>query len=172
MNHCVPSAWRAGRPSIVSVFLLLLSLLPAKAAAAASLTVKVGQVNPVSAVQQATCVYKEKCSLQLPINQGQADAQTLSIKIQYIPTKMIFQFEGKDGFFYSADEGIKDGVYNVFWPQNTPDDSTTATYHVTLFGPTVLHPESALMLRMTDETARQAVHTPIATLEITATSNP
>jgi hypothetical protein len=144
----------------------------AHSAFAESLTVKVAQVNPASGTQQVTCTYRQKCSLQLPINKGQADAQTLDVRIQYLPSKMIFQFEGKDGFFYAADQDVKDGVYSVFWPQNTPDDKPSATYHVTLFGPAVLHPETSLMLRMADEAARQAEHAPIATLEITATSVP
>lgn len=142
----------------------------AQSALADSLNVKIRQINPDSATEQVTCAYQQKCSLQLAINHDRATAQKLSVNIQYVPSMMIFQFEGKDGFFYSADQDIKDGVYNVFWPQMTPEG--TSTYRVTLFLPAVSHPEKAPLLSMADEAARQAVHTPIATLEITATSGP
>jgi hypothetical protein len=169
MKSIKSAARRRGCKTIFLLFSLsvLLMCVNSEAAFSASLTVAIRQINPDSAPQKITCVYHQKCAIQLKINGGQT---TLDVNIQYIPSKMIFQFQSSEGYFYTAPKGSQKGWYSVFWAQNTPADSSTSG--ITLFRPTVSHPETARLLSIEQETAHNVVHTRVADLEIAAKSVP
>ena len=76
----------------------------ASAASAASLNVKVRQVNPDGAVQQVTCTDKEfKCLLPIDIQTG-ATKETLTVHVLDVPGNVLFEFETPKGYLYAGEK--------------------------------------------------------------------
>jgi hypothetical protein len=146
----------------------LLVSLHSEAAFAASLNVKIRQLNPDGTVQQVTCTPTAKCLLPIDIQTKQGKKVTLTVHILFVPGgNALFKFETPDGYFYAGDKNPADkqnAIYEANWHGAAvkPAPSTT---DVTLFLPLTLHAEVG-------PTLRTSVEQPAADLEITTEQLP
>lgn len=124
---------------LLSAFLFCFATVHGGAASAASLNVKVRQVNPDSAIQQVTCTDKEfKCLLPLDIQTG-ATKETLTVHVLFVPGNALFEFESPKGYLYAGDRPQADKdypVYETIW-HKAPVRNKPSTHDVTLFLPLV-----------------------------------
>jgi len=168
-----PAARRRGRYNgffLLPAFFLLMSL-HSEAAFSASLTVKVRQTNPDSAVQQVTCAEKQKCELPLDIQTG-STKQTLKASVQFAMPRMMIRFQTPKGPLF-VDETNPDNkhFYEAFLPR-TLNEGKASTEKVTLYslsGPT---PIMVMMVDADREAGLKITHTAVATLEITTQTAP
>lgn len=150
-------------------FLLLPFLLcyvtgHANAASTASLNVKIRQLNPDSAIQQAICADGKQCQLTLPLVTAQGKKTDLTVSAFFVPNTMLLRFQTPDGYFYTRDKTVTDqhqDYETTLHKKVTPEKS--ATYDVTLYLPMASTPAP----RTTDK-----VQSPAAELEITAGGRP
>jgi|SRR6185437_2467384 len=146
-------------------FLFCFVMAHGSAASAASLNVKIRQVNPDSAIQQVTCAPNTKCLLPIDIKTG-ATKQTLTVHVLYVPGNVLFEFETPKGYLYAGDKNPADAehaAYETIWTRGKAQ-STASISPVTLFLPPVPHAEVAPML--------SAVQQSVADLEITTVQAP
>ena len=161
-----PHRLRRERPHVNHIaaftFLLsLLTLLPAKAAFAASVTVSVQQSNSGSPAQTVTCALNAKCVLPFKLNAGQADAQSINIQIAYVLHIAAFQVQDPNGYFYISGSGNKSGIYTAAWAEPVRDNTTT-TYQGALIPPK----------RLKELPILHTTQAPIAILDVTVTQVP
>ena len=166
MSWSKPAARGRGRNTgflLLSGLFFLLVSLHSEAAFSASLTVKIRQVNPDSAIQEVNCAERAKCVLPIDIQTG-TTKQTLTVHVHFVP--VLFEFETPKGFLYAGDKSPADkqnAVYQTIWTKGKAQSKSTIS-PVTLFLPLVPHAEVAPML--------SAVQQPVADLEITTVQAP
>jgi hypothetical protein len=153
-------------------FLFAFASIHSGAASAASLTVKIRQLDPAGNVQQVTCAPNAKCLLPVDIQTKQGKKETLTLHVLFIPGGAMFEFQTPDGYLYAWDKKPgKDALYETLWhiaaAANNP-----ATYDVTLFLPAVPVAPEARILHVAQETAQKVSHAPVADLEITVEAAP
>ena len=164
INWTARNRVRISRLLLLSI-LLLIALHSQSAFFSASLTVKIRQVNPDSAIQQVTCTNNTKCLLPIDIQTG-ATKQTLIVHVLFVPGNVLFEFETPKGYLYAGDKTPADkqhAVYETIWTRGKAQSKTTIS-PVTLFLPLVPHAEVAPML--------SAGQQPVADLEITTEQAP
>ena len=143
------------------------------AASAASLNVKIRQLNPAGEVQQITCAPDTKCLLPIAIQTKQGKKETLTALILFGPGNVLFQFQTPNGYLYAWDKksGGKDAVYETLW-HNTAPSNKASTNNVTLFLPAVPRAAEAPILNIAREAALKAMHPAVADLEIIVEAAP
>jgi len=151
-------------------FLFCFATAHSSAASAASLNVKIRQVNPDSAVQQATCAEKQKCLLPIDIQSG-ATKETLTVNLNLIRGTVLAKFKTPKGYLYAGDKFSGDRVYKTIW-QRVLAPGKASTEVVTLYLPAMPRPFEAPMLDAAHETALKIAHQVVATLEITTQPAP
>jgi hypothetical protein len=132
---------------LLLTFLLCAVTAHGSPASAASLNVKIRQLNPNGTVQQVTCVPKTKCLLPIDIQTG-STKESVTVHVLYVPGNVLFEFETPKGFFYAGDTTPADKqnvVYEPRWHGVKPQTTPTTT-NVTLFLPLVPHVEVAPIL--------------------------
>jgi hypothetical protein len=152
---------------------LLFSVLAAhgSVASAATLNVKIRQLNPDGADQQVTCAEKQKCELPIDIQTG-STKQSLTVSILFATPRMLIRFQTPKANLY-AGETTPDNkhFYDAFWPR-TLSQGKTSTENVTLYslaGPT---PIIAPILDADREAGLKITHSAVATLEVTTQTVP
>ena len=146
--------------------LLSFAVIHSNAASAASLSVKIRQVNPDSAPQQVTCTRDTKCVLPLKIKTNQSQTVDVNVRIEFVPGNALLEFQTGKGFLYAGDKNPPNkqhGTYEVIWHSAVAKDKASVS-GVTLFLPAVPHAEVAPILQV----PQQAV----ADLEITLEAAP
>ncbi|MGC2223364.1 MAG: hypothetical protein WA624_13890 [Methylocella sp.] len=144
---------------------MIISASHAEAAGAASLNVKIRQLNPDGQAQQVTCGVNAKCPLSLDIQTG-STKETLTVDISFVPGNVLFTFETPKGFLYGGEKTPADpphAIYETVWHRGVVE-GTPSTSNVTLFGPPVPKAFSAPML--------STVPQPVADLEVTLVQAP
>jgi hypothetical protein len=147
-------------------FLFCFASAHSSAASAASLTVKIRQVNPDGAVQQATCADHKKCLLPVAIQTSSAQKETLSVSIEFVPGNVLLEFQSPKGYLYTGSKTPADknhGFYEIIWHKAVAPNKPV-TSDITLFLPAVPHAEVAPMLNVAQQ--------PVADLEITTEATP
>lgn len=146
-------------------FLLWSVMVHGSAASAASLNVKIRQVNPDSEIQQVTCTDNTKCVLPIDIQTG-ATKETLTVHVMFVPGNVLFKFETPKGYLYAGEKNPADAehaAYETIWTRGKAQSATTIS-PVTLFLPLVAEAMMAPIL--------SAVQQPVADLEITTEQQP
>lgn len=171
MHSFKPAARRGGRYAgflLFSAFFLLVSL-HSGAAFSASLAVKIRQINPTGAVQQVTCVEKQKCILSLKISTKQGQQEDLNVTISSAGASVIASFQTPKGYLYSRNQTAtdKNSLYETFW-HSVVGINKPALYDITLFLPEVPQSKLGLMLSVAREAANGVVHAPVADIEFSA----
>ena len=153
-------------------FLLCVVTAHGSAASAASLTVKIRQLNAAGEVQQVTCAEKTKCVLPIDVQTKQGKKETLTALILFAPGVALFQFQTPDGFLYAWDKKAdNDAVYETIWHEAAPAGKPS-TGDVTLFLPAVPIAVEAPILNVAREAALKATHPAVADLEIAVEAAP
>jgi hypothetical protein len=152
---------------------LVLASLQSQTAFAASLTVKIRQVNPAGDVQQVTCASKTKCVLPIDIQTKQGKKETLTALILFAPGAALFQFQTPDGFLYAWDKkpGDENAVYETVWHEAVPAKNPL-TANITLFLPALPRAVGAPILNVAHEAEQKVAHQPVADLEMTVAAAP
>ena len=135
------------------------------AAHAASLNVKIRQVNPDGATQQIICTDNTKCVLPLDIQTG-ATKETLTVHVLFVPGNVLFEFETPKGYLYAGEKtpaDPQDVRYETIWTRGKAQSAKSIT-PVTLFLPLVQQAAVAPIL--------STVQRPVADLEITTEAAP
>jgi len=146
-------------------FLFCVVTAHGSAASAASLNVKIRQLNPDSGIQQVTCTDNTKCLLPLDIQTG-ATKETLTVHVMFVPGNVLFEFETPKGYLYAGDKNPSDpqyAAYETIWTRGKAQSATSVS-PVTLFLPLVQQAAVAPIL--------SAVQQPVADLEITTEATP
>lgn len=140
-----------------------LVILQASSAFAASLNVKVRQLNPAGASHAVLCVPNTKCLLPLDIRTASGKSETVTAEFSYsskVPT-LLAEFRTKQGYFYTGEKNPADrktAFSETIW-RGFYDKSKAQTFNTTLFLPAVPNPVTAMILR--------TAQNPVADLEIT-----
>jgi hypothetical protein len=138
--------WRLFGPLSLP-FLLCLVAVHGSAAFAASLNVKIRQVNPNGEIQQVTCSEKKKCVLPIDIQTGQAK-ETLTVGIGFVRGNVLLKFQTPKGYLYAGDKNPADkqnAMYETVWHEGVTAGKPS-TSNVTLFLPLVPEPVTASIL--------------------------
>src|SRR5579883_2734497 len=155
---------------LLSISLLSVALF-SESAFAASLTVKIRQVNPHGAAQQATCAENTKCPVEVNIHTG-GKKEALTVNIHFVKDTLLAEFQTPTGFLYAVST-LSDNTafYETIWHRLLADDKPS-TEDVTLYLPEVRSAPAAPILNVAQEAAAKASHQPVATLEITIQRGP
>lgn len=156
---------------LLLAFLFCFATVHSGAASAASLNVKIRQINPDGAVQQITCAEKKKCELPLDVQSG-STKQTLKVNVMFAVPRMLIRFQTPQGNLWAGDANSDNHrFYETFWPR-TLSEGKTSTENVTLYslaGPT---PIMVTMVDADREAGLKITHTAVATVEITTQTAP
>ena len=154
------------------LWLVCLSVILCSGSAfAASLTVKIRQINPNGAVQQVTCAENTRCPVPVTI-QTAGKTDTVTVNITFVKETLLAEFQTAKGFLYSANNLTdKNALYETIWHSALPKDKAS-TADVTLYLPAVRLAPSAPMLGVAKEAAAKVSHQAVATLEITVQRGP
>jgi hypothetical protein len=134
-------------------------------ASAASLNVKIRQLNPAGEAHQVTCVERKKCVLPIDIQTG-TTKETLTVDISFVPGNVLFKFQTPKGYLYAGAKNPADkehAIYETIWTGGKAR-STPSISEVSLFLPVVPN----AMLAPISNTVQQ----PVADLEITTEETP
>ncbi len=152
--------------------LLVISAFHCDAASAASLMVKIRQINPDGQAQQVTCAYKQNCVLTVAIRSAQGQNETLTVTAHLNTTAVLAKFQTDKGYLYVINEWVdKTTGYETRWHRALAQGNTS-TDDVTLYLPAVPHALSAPILDAAHEAELNIAHPAVATLEITTQSMP
>jgi len=152
-------------------FLFCLATTQGNAASAASLNVKIRQLNPTSEVQQVTCTQKTKCLLPIDIQTG-ATKETLTVNILFAAPTVLIKFQTPKGFLYAGTTTPDNkSHYETLLPR-TLTQGKTSTEDVTLYSPPVPNPFITPILDAAHEAELKIAHSAVATLEITTQPAP
>lgn len=146
-------------------FLFCFATAHISVASAASLNVKIRQLDPAGAVQQVTCAPNKKCVLPIDIQTG-ATKETLTVHVFFVPGNVLVEFQTPEGFLYAGDKNPADkqhSPYETIW-HNASARNKPTTYHITLFTPFAPRAEGAPIIN--------AVKQSVADLEITMEEAP
>lgn len=136
------------------------------AASAASLNVKVKQLNPTSEAQQVTCVLDAKCLLPIDIQTG-STKETLTVEASFMAGGVQFKFQTPKGYLYAGLTPQADPqypLYETIWHTAAGEAGTPSTTDITLFLPVVAFPVIAQ--------ATTSVEQSVAEIEITTEQQP
>jgi hypothetical protein len=151
--------------------LLILSAFHCEAASAASLMVKVQQLNPAGGLQSVTCTENTKCLLPIAITTAQGKQDTLTVAILFAPTSILLSFQTSKGYLYAVTKGETDAYYRTLWStsfgQAPPSVEKPSVDDVALVLPAVPNAFLAPMLDVASESAKNIKHDAVADLNIT-----
>ena len=155
---------RRRNSGLLLLSLALLCAFHSKPANAASLIVKMRQLNPDGQLQQVTCSVKQKCVLPIDIQTGQTK-ETLTVGILFVPNGVAMRFQTPEGFLFTGEREPTDkySVYEGDWHDAlaTGNSKTSVT---TLFIPLRQYPKVGLL--------RGDMKQPVTDLEITTEQLP
>lgn len=143
-----------------------LAVIHAQSAIAASLNVKIRQLNPAGETHAITCIQKKRCELPFTIKTAQAKNETLTVHVDFSEPTVLFEFRTPDGYLYAGDRNPVDkqnAIYQAIW-HRLFDKDKASTFNVTLFLPAVPNSITAMILNSVQE--------PVADLEITVEATP
>ena len=152
-------------------FLFCFVMAHGSAASAASLNVKIRQLNPAGEVQQATCAVGTPCLVPVDIQTNQKKKETVNARIEFVPGNVLSEFKGPDGYLYAGDKADSDTQYETLW-HAAVSPNKTSIYDVTLFLPAVPNADAAPILNAKYEAAHKTTHAAVADLEITMEQSP
>jgi hypothetical protein len=138
---------------LLSFFLTVSLHSEAAPASAPSLTVKIRQINPASAVQQIVCASHQRCDLPIALNAAAPEVDALTISLTYAPDNLLARFKTAHVMLVAADKGDASGSRSAIWHKHLPA-SGPATYGITLYLPVA--------------SAGGPTYRPVADIELTA----
>ncbi len=130
-------------------------------ALAASLNVKIRQLDHAGEAKAAICKELKKCDVPLDIQTAQGK-KAVTVQVEFFKgSGLRLEFQTPKGYLYARDKNPADairGMYETIW--HTDVGKVKSPYSVSLFLPAVPNPITAPLLNKANE--------PIADLEITA----